>query len=162
MTRVAVNGDVVRWARERSGASLHDLAKRFPKISEWEAEETRPTLRQLEDFAKKTLTPLGYLFLADPPDIRLPIPDFRTVQQDAAPRPGPNLLETVYAMLRRQDWMREHLVEQGQPPLDFVGSASPDDPARSVPETPGPGGTQLGPAPWRLSSTWLNRSASSS
>ena len=132
MTRVAVNGDVVRWARERSGASLHDLAKRFPKISEWEAEETRPTLRQLEDFAKKTLTPLGYLFLADPPDIQLPIPDFRTVQQDAAPRPGPNLLETVYAMLRRQDWMREHLVEQGQPPLDFVGSASPDDPALEV------------------------------
>lgn len=35
--------------------------------SEWEAEETQPTLRQLEDFAKKTLIPLGYLFLADPP-----------------------------------------------------------------------------------------------
>ena len=132
MTRVAVNGEVVRWARERSGSSLHDLAKRFPKISEWEAEETQPTLRQLEDYAKKTLTPLGYLFLADPPDIRLPIPDFRTVEKDAAPRPSPNLLETVYAMLRRQDWMREHLIEQGQTPLDFVGSASPDDPALEV------------------------------
>ena len=132
MTRVAVNGDVVRWARERSGVSLHDLVRRFPKISEWEAEETQPTLRQLEDFAKKTLTPLGYLFLARPPDIRLPIPDFRTVQQDAAPRPSPNLLETVYAMLRRQDWMREYLIEQGQPPLRFVGEASPDDPAPHV------------------------------
>jgi len=132
MTRVAVNGGVVRWARERSGASLLDLSRRFPKISEWEAEETQPTLRQLEDFAKKTLTPLGYLFLADPPDIRLPIPDFRTVQQDAAPRPSPNLLETVYGMLRRQDWMREHLVEQGQAPLGFVGAASPDDPSPQV------------------------------
>lgn len=132
MTRVAVNGEVVRWARERSGASLHDLAKRFPKISEWESEETQPTLRQLEDFAKKTLTPLGYLFLADPPDIHLPIPDFRTVQQDAAPRPSPNLLETVYAMLRRQDWMREYLIEQGQPPLRFVGEATPGDPASQV------------------------------
>ena len=121
MTRVAVNGEVMRWARERSGTSLHDLTKRFPKLSEWETEETQPTLRQLEDFAKKTLTPLGYLFLADPPDIRLPIPDFRTVQQDAAPRPSPNLLETVYAMLRRQDWMREYLIELGQPPLRFVG-----------------------------------------
>jgi len=127
MTRVAVNGEVVRWARERSGASLPDLAKRFPKIAEWEAEKTQPTLRQLEDFAKKTLTPLGYLFLADPPDIRLPIPDFRTVQQDAAPRPSPNLLETVYAMLRRQEWMREYLIEQGQPSLSFVGEASPED-----------------------------------
>ena len=127
MTRVAVNGEVVRWARERSGASLPDLAKRFPKIAEWEAEKTQPTLRQLEDFAKKTLTPLGYLFLADPPDIRLPIPDFRTVQQDAAPRPSPNLLETVYAMLRRQEWMREYLIEQGQPSLRFVGEASPED-----------------------------------
>ena len=132
MTRVAVNGEVVRWARERSGASLHDLAKRFPKISEWEAEETQPTLRQLEDYAKKTLTPLGYLFLADPPDIHLPIPDFRTVQQDATPRPSPNLLETVYAMLRRQDWMREYLIEQGQPPLRFVGESTPDDPPPQV------------------------------
>ena len=132
MTRVAVNGEVMRWARERSGTSLHDLTKRFPKLSEWETEETQPTLRQLEDFAKKTLTPLGYLFLADPPDIRLPIPDFRTVQQDAAPRPSPNLLETVYAMLRRQDWMREYLIELGQPPLRFVGEASPDDPAPQV------------------------------
>ena len=132
MTRVAVNGEVMRWARERSGTSLHDLTKRFPKLSEWETEETQPTLRQLEDFAKKTLTPLGYLFLADPPDIRLPIPDFRTVQQDAAPRPSPNLLETVYAMLRRQDWMREYLIELGQPPRRFVGEASPDDPAPQV------------------------------
>jgi len=132
MTRVAVNGGVVRWARERSGASLHDLAKRFPKISEWEAEVTQPTLRQLEDFAKKTHTPLGYLFLADPPDIRLPIPDFRTVRQEATPRPSPNLLETVYAMLRRQEWMREYLIEQGQAPLGFVGEASPDDPAPGV------------------------------
>jgi Zn-dependent peptidase ImmA (M78 family) len=132
MTRVAVNGEVMRWARVRSGASLHDLAKRFPKLSEWEAEETQPTLRQLEDFARRTLTPLGYLFLADPPDISLPIPDFRTVPQDATPRPSPNLLETVYAMLRRQDWMREYLIELGQLPLRFVGEASPDDPAPQV------------------------------
>jgi Zn-dependent peptidase ImmA (M78 family) len=35
-------------------------------------------------------------------------------------------------MLRRQDWMREYLIEQGQPPLGFVGAASPDDPAPKV------------------------------
>ena len=132
MTRVAVRGDVVRWARERSGASLLDLTRRFPKLPEWEAEETQPTLRQLEDFAKKTLTPLGYLFLADPPYIPLPIPDFRTVQEGVAPLPSPNLLETVHAMLRRQDWMRDYLVEQGQPALPFVGSASRDDPPAKV------------------------------
>ncbi|MBE3034362.1 MAG: ImmA/IrrE family metallo-endopeptidase [Actinobacteria bacterium] len=40
--------------------------------------------------------------------------------------------KTVYAMLRRQDWMREYLIEQGQPPLRFVGEASPDDPAPHV------------------------------
>ena len=134
MTRVAVNGEVVRWARERSGASLHDLARRFPKLPEWETEATQPTLRQLEDFARKTLTPLGYLFLADPPDVRLPIPHFRTVQEEAAALPSPNLLETVYAMLRRQDWMREYLIEQGQPPLRFVGAATAGDPAPRVAE----------------------------
>ena len=47
---------------------MQDSAERLPKLSEWEAEESQPTLRQLEEFAKKTLTPLGSLFHGDSAD----------------------------------------------------------------------------------------------
>lgn len=128
MTTVSVKPSLLTWARERSGLSADALERRFPKITLWERGEASPTLRQLEDFAKKTSTPLGYLFLQEPPDEPLPIPDFRTVRDAAIRRPSPNLLDTIYTMLRRQDWLREYLVEEeGAEPLPFIASVSLTD-----------------------------------
>jgi Zn-dependent peptidase ImmA (M78 family) len=107
---------------------MRELEERFPKIRQWESEVELPTLRQLEGLAKKTLTPVGFLLLSEPPDEELPIPSFRTTREGAPPRPSPNLLDTVYAMLRRQDWMRDDLIETGHDFLPFVGSARSDDP----------------------------------
>jgi Zn-dependent peptidase ImmA (M78 family) len=120
---VTVKPALIRWAISRSGLSEGDLVRAFPKLGEWERGERQPTLRQLEQFAGKTMTPLGYLFLEEPPDEQLPIPDFRTVGDRAIERPSPNLIETIQAMLRRQAWMREYLTEERQPTLQFVGSA---------------------------------------
>jgi len=52
--------------------------------------------------AKATLTPFGYLFLPEPPQEKLPIPHFRTLNDHGACRPSVELLETVYMMERRQ------------------------------------------------------------
>ena len=79
MNRVQVNPVLLRWARERGGLSVDALAARFPKVGAWESGEARPTLKQLERFAKATFTPIGFLFLEKPPVERVPIPDFRTV-----------------------------------------------------------------------------------
>ena len=38
-------------------------------------------------------------------------------------RPSPDLLDTLYTMRRRQEWLRESLVENDAEPLPFVGSA---------------------------------------
>lgn len=98
----------------------------------WESGETAPTLRQLEDLAKATLTPLGFFFLEAPPEERLPIPYFRT-QADAAPEtPSPNLLQSVHTMQLRQAWARDHLIDQGQPPLPLVRCALPQEPPSGV------------------------------
>jgi Zn-dependent peptidase ImmA (M78 family)/transcriptional regulator with XRE-family HTH domain len=121
MARVAVSADVLRWARERSGVSIAQLATKLPRVAEWESGEVQPTLRQLETFASATLTPLGQLFLLEPPEDRLPIPSYRTLGDRGVVRPSPNLLDTVYIMLRRQDWMREYLTDLGLPSLPFVG-----------------------------------------
>jgi hypothetical protein len=54
MARVAENPELIRWARDRAGLTADDL--RFPKLDEWEAQTGRPTLRQLEKFARATMT----------------------------------------------------------------------------------------------------------
>ncbi len=123
MSRVEVSRDVLRWAVDRSGLPASALRRKFPKIQEWESGESQPTLHQLESLAKATLTPLGYFFLPAPPEERLPIPHFRTLDGGAPSRPSPELLHTVQSMQRRQAWMREFLIEQGQDRLPFVGSA---------------------------------------
>ena len=138
MSRVEVRPELIRWARERSGLPTDVLAERFPKFEQWESGEAAPTLKQLEDYAKKTLTPFGYFFLDEPPEEKLPVPDFRTIKDRGLRRPSPNLLETINTMQRRQDWMREYLQEQGVDPLPFVGSvtlsSSTKDAARRIRE----------------------------
>jgi len=121
---VGVKPELLRWAVDRSRLTLADLAAAFPKLDQWLGGDRQPTYRQLEQFAHKTMTPLGYLFLDKPPDEKLGIPDFRTVGDVPIDRPSPNLLETIHVMKRRQAWMRDYLIEEGQEPLDFVGSSA--------------------------------------
>jgi len=132
MTRVAVSGPVFRWALERSGRTAV-LERKFRKLRAVKGTgEIYATLRQLEELAKATSTPLGYLFLSRPPEERLPIPHFRTLEDASPRRPSPDLLETVQTMERRQAWMREYLIEQGHNPLPFVRAARLTDEPRQV------------------------------
>lgn len=122
MIRVGVEPGLLRWARERSGRSVEDLIVRFPKLNSWERGDALPTFRQLEEFAKATYTPIGYLFLQEPPAEELPITDFRTMGDVEIRRPSPDLLDTLYICQQRQDWYRDEARTAGQPSLDFVGS----------------------------------------
>ena len=80
MLRVDIKPELLSWARERAGLETADLTHRFPKLAAWEEGTARPTLKQVEDFAKATHTPVGFLFLEDPPVEEIPIPDFRTIR----------------------------------------------------------------------------------
>ena len=123
MNRVAVNPDLLRWARERAGYRVDALAGRFQKIEQWEHGEVQPTFKQLEAFAKATHTPIGFFFLAEPPVEGVPIPDFRTVANVHLGHPSPDLLDTVYLCQQRQDWYRDFARYMHEPALEFVGSA---------------------------------------
>jgi Zn-dependent peptidase ImmA (M78 family)/transcriptional regulator with XRE-family HTH domain len=122
MNRVSVKPELLRWAYERAGFRLETLTRRFPRLLEWEREETSPTLKQLESFAKATHTPVGYLFLQERPVERVPIPDFRTMGGEQRERPSPDLLETVYLCQQRQEWYRDFARLNGEDPIAFVGS----------------------------------------
>jgi Zn-dependent peptidase ImmA (M78 family)/transcriptional regulator with XRE-family HTH domain len=100
------------------------LAKRFPALSRWSAGEKKPTIKQLEQFAKATDTSVGYLLRSEPPEDRLPVPDFRTLPSTRAARPSPNLLDTIFLCQQRQDWYRSYLLNHGGEELEFVGSTT--------------------------------------
>src|SRR5260370_40526362 len=123
MMRVEIKPELLRWARERSGVDPAALAHRFPHLDTWERRETSPTLKQLESFAKATHTPVGYLFLKEPPVERVPIPDFRIAGNARVGRPSPDLLDTIYICQQRQERYRNFPPSEGEEPIPFVGSA---------------------------------------
>ena len=122
--RVGVQPTMLLWARSRSSLTVADLAHRFPKLEEWERGDRQPTLNQLEDFANATHTPIGMLFLAEPPEEFIPIPDFRTIGDHGVSRPTPDLLDTVFLCQQRQEWYRDFARTNGVESLPFVGSLS--------------------------------------
>jgi Zn-dependent peptidase ImmA (M78 family) len=115
----------LRWARERAGLSLDALTDRFPHLAAWERGAVRPTLKQVERFAKAMRAPVGYLFLPEPPVEHIPIPDFRATGNEFRKRPSPDLLETIYICQQRQEWYRDFARSSGETPLSFVGSLRP-------------------------------------
>lgn len=126
MTRAPVRPEMLRWAIERARMSPDDLSGRFKKLEQWLQGEVQPTLKQLEAFANAVHVPIGYLFLPEPPEEQLPIPDFRTVAGRPLERPSPNLLEMVYACQERQSWYADFARLYQEPELPFVGSATLD------------------------------------
>ncbi len=124
MIRVNVKPELLRWARVRAGMDADMLVPRFPKYLEWENEKVQPTLKQLEKFAKTVHVPIGSLFLSEPPDEPVPIPDFRTLRSSLIKHPSLDLLETIYACQQRQAWYQNFVRMDGREKLSFVGSAT--------------------------------------
>ncbi len=139
IVRVEVEPSLYKWAAERSRHDLDDLACRFPKLNEWMAGDRVPTLKQIEKFAQATGVAVGYFFLPEPPDERIPIPDLRTMGDRANIRPSGDLLDTIHQCRQRQDWYREYARSIGLQQIGWVGSLrtniSPVDAARKITTT---------------------------
>ena len=132
---VTINPELLRWARERAGRTVKDLAAPFPKLDRWERGEEQPTLKQVERFAKAMHAPVGFLFLPKPPVESMPIPDFRTTGNMRKSHPSPDLLDTIYICQQRQEWYRDYARSVGNDHLAFVGSATMKSPIVSIANT---------------------------
>jgi Zn-dependent peptidase ImmA (M78 family) len=129
---VDVEPDLLDWVVDRAGMTPEILNKSFPDFVRWKTGRKKPTFKQLEKFAKATHAPLGYFFLAEPPEEYLPIPDFRTMGNAAIARPTPDLLDVLHMCQLRQDWYKAFIVARDSDPLPFVGSASRNSPIDQV------------------------------
>jgi Zn-dependent peptidase ImmA (M78 family) len=124
--RVSAPAALLAWARKRSRIAPDELASRFPDLHAWEHGEKQPTLKQLEKFATATHTPVGYLFLPEPPQESLPVPDFRTMGDVELGEASPDLLDTVYQCQQRQEWYRDYARVRREGPAPFVGALTAD------------------------------------
>lgn len=120
-TRVEVKPALLHWACERARLDEMELAVKFPKLEAWLSGEAQPTFKQLETFAKATHVPFGFLFLPEAPEETLPIADFR--EHSPGP-PSGELLDTIYAAQRRQDWFKEYATSERLDAVDWIGCTS--------------------------------------
>ena len=72
------------------------------------------------------------MFLSEPPDEKLSLPDFRAPQGENITSPSVHLLDTIHACEIRQEWYRNHILAQGWEPLVFAGSVTLESSAVEV------------------------------
>lgn len=123
-----INPALLSWSRLRAGLSEIQIAKGLPvkseRIRDWEAGKSLPTFNQAQKWASIVHVPFGFLFLKEPPEERLSLPDLRTLGGVSPAPPSLNLIDTIKDVLRKQAWYLDYLQDQGASPLPFVGRFS--------------------------------------
>jgi Zn-dependent peptidase ImmA (M78 family)/DNA-binding XRE family transcriptional regulator len=133
-----ISAPVVKWARERAGLSEDELATHLKNvkpssIGAWERGESLPTFSQAEKLSEKLRVPFAVLFMDEPPEIKLPIPDLRTVS-NVRQKPSLEFFDVVCDALLRQRWYREFQEQREAEQLPFVGSFRAGDQVGAVAE----------------------------
>lgn len=138
MTEALIKPELLRWARERSRLAPDSLARNVrvkpEQLESWEKGETYPTFRQVQNLARVLRVPLGYLFLSSPPEEKPALPDLRTVSNVEFNTFSVDFLDLLNDVLRKQQWYREYLRDEGAQPLGFVGRFNLTDTPEQVAE----------------------------
>jgi Zn-dependent peptidase ImmA (M78 family) len=132
MNKALINNELLAWALARSGLEPEALAKKLnvkpAAVDAWLDGGDKPTFVQAQKAAATLGVPFGYLYLRQPPEDHLPIPDFRTVRGERS-KLDVNTRSLLSDVLYKRDWFRDHREQNGFDPLPFVGSFSlQDDP----------------------------------
>lgn len=140
MSRVEalVTPSVIRWARETSGLSIEKAAKKLRRpvedVEAWESGLNRPSISQARKASEIYKRPLAILYLPEPPKDFETLRDFRCLPIHEDREYSPELLLIMRTATEHQQWTREFLIDEGIPPLPFVGSATVGDNPREVGE----------------------------
>lgn len=121
---VAVNHNVLTWARLQSGYSVERVARRLhvseDRVRAWEQGVRTPTVRQLQLLASFLHRPLGVFFMAQPPDVPPLATEYRRLR---GVRPGdesPELRLALRQMLIRRERALSLMEELGESVPDFT------------------------------------------
>ena len=103
-TRVHINPEILTWAIKRVGKDVDEYAQKDTNFQKWLEGTKLPTMKNIEDFAKKFYVPLGYMFLDTPPQEECPIPFYRSTTNE---HNNINVYDTVLTIQER-----EHVITQ--------------------------------------------------
>ncbi|WP_242203435.1 ImmA/IrrE family metallo-endopeptidase [Aestuariivivens insulae] len=120
-TKIKISPKTLIWATERSGLNIDSLHDVYPKAIDWIREESEPTVKQLENFAKKIHVPFGFLFLKKPPKEKLPITFYRS-NGVVIKNPPLVIKDLVNQIKTKQEWLKDFLIETNYEELGFIGS----------------------------------------
>ena len=135
--RAHINGELLRWAREKAGLSPEDAATRAhvsdlrdipaaARVIDWEEGRELPTPSQLKALAHVYHRPVLTFYLRKPPAESQNVADFRTLGDVPLRGLSAEMDALVRRLQARQEQVREILVEDEAEPLPFVGSFSLD------------------------------------
>lgn len=136
VTMIAVNPEILKWARETAGLDLDEAAKKLgfrdskirtaiEKLESLENGQDQPTDAQLNKMAKAYFQPPMVFYLPNPPRRGEKGEDFRTVsQQEADPKANARLNLLTRDIKAAQRLVKGVLVEDSERALPFVNSAT--------------------------------------
>ena len=67
--QIPITPAIVTWSRERAGLSLAQATLKFPRIAEWEQDQSLPSYAQLEQLADALKMPVAVFFFPEPPSL---------------------------------------------------------------------------------------------
>jgi Zn-dependent peptidase ImmA (M78 family) len=118
---ININGNMISWAINRAGFDMQEFIAKHAGVQDWIDGTKKPTVKQLETFSKRVYLPFGYLFLPEPPQEKLPIPFFRTLNGHGNATVSINVYDTILLLQQRQNWLSDYLRDNDFRPLNFVG-----------------------------------------
>lgn len=131
-----IKPEIIEWARKRARLTIEELAKKLhvsaDRVRQWEKGETPIGMEKARALAEYAVLPFGLLFAKKIPNIKITIPDCRSIRNKEVRTVSPELYGTISSAEEKQDWYRDYLKEAGEEKLDFVGSITEQTPIQDV------------------------------
>lgn len=129
---VKIKPEVLRWAIEKSDKNVTDLREKFKNIEEGLEHSTQFSITQIDKLSRELHIPFGYFMLNEPPEEKIELLKYRTIENLENDKPSRDLVDTIKEMKLKQDFMKEILVEDGFSPLNFINSITIDTNVREA------------------------------
>ncbi|MFD1420128.1 ImmA/IrrE family metallo-endopeptidase [Lactiplantibacillus songbeiensis] len=113
--RIPVKAEIIDWAIDNGEKKELELKKKYA-LDAWKNPQTdhdNPTFKQIQNFSRDTHIPFNYFFKDKLPEEKNEFVKFRTINNDTV-QPSRRLIDTIYAMETRQEWMKEYLLDQNK------------------------------------------------